>query len=120
MTDLSRWVGLPYEPGGRGPRAFDCWGLVAHVLAALYGVSLPRLDEAEARAPDLSGWARVPAPRFGDVAFWPAPGGGHCGVFADPGRVLHAHAVAGRSLISAVEGMLLPAPPQVWRREGRA
>lgn len=46
---LERWVGLPYAPLGRGPDAYDCWGLVAAVYAAA-GCQLPdpMLQGAEA------------------------------------------------------------------------
>ena len=32
MSWADRYIGLPFAEGGRGPAAFDCWGLVAAVL----------------------------------------------------------------------------------------
>lgn len=32
MSWATKYVGLPFAEGGRGPDAFDCWGLVAAVL----------------------------------------------------------------------------------------
>lgn len=35
------WVGTPYGDRGRGPDAYDCWGLVQTVFAVQYGIALP-------------------------------------------------------------------------------
>ena len=46
----SAWVGLPFELLGRGPEAYDCWGLVRAVLGHAGGVLLPSFldyDDAE-------------------------------------------------------------------------
>jgi len=42
-----KWIGRPFEDRGRGPRAFDCWGLVRAVLEEQRGVELPRWDDYE-------------------------------------------------------------------------
>ena len=39
--NLDHFIGLPYREGARGPDAFDCYGIVAAVLQAARGVSLP-------------------------------------------------------------------------------
>lgn len=35
------FVGLPYREGGRGPDAYDCYGIVAAVFRTLRGIELP-------------------------------------------------------------------------------
>jgi len=44
---VERWIGLPFEDRGRGPRAFDCWGLARAVLFERRGVELPSWDDYE-------------------------------------------------------------------------
>jgi hypothetical protein len=34
-------VGRPWIPGGRGPAAFDCWGLLVHVYREHYALEVP-------------------------------------------------------------------------------
>lgn len=48
MIDINDFVGLPYREGARGPREFDCYGLVMAVMAAARGVSLPDWHQAAA------------------------------------------------------------------------
>lgn len=38
---LDDFVGLPYREGGRGPDAFDCYGLLVEVFRTVHGVELP-------------------------------------------------------------------------------
>ena len=116
MIDLSRYVGLPYAPGGRGPEAFDCWGLARLVYADLLGLALPALDGTEPLAPEVHGWTEAPGPRLLDVAHWPGASGGHCGVYAGGGFVLHAHAAHGAALLSRLGGLTTPSKPVWWRR----
>lgn len=40
MIDVSEYVGLPFTPGGRGPR-YDCYGLLRLVYADRLGIALP-------------------------------------------------------------------------------
>lgn len=35
---------LAWEPGGRGPHAFDCWGLFAHVQRSRFGREVGEVD----------------------------------------------------------------------------
>jgi hypothetical protein len=37
------YIGRPYEHGARGPKAFDCWGLIWFVYQRHFGISLPEL-----------------------------------------------------------------------------
>ncbi|MBW5802054.1 C40 family peptidase [Halomonas elongata] len=40
MIDVTEYIGLPFEPGGRGPR-YDCYGLLRRVYAERLGIALP-------------------------------------------------------------------------------
>lgn len=48
---VGKWIGLSYADKGRGP-AYDCWGLVAAILAAEAGIALPDYASAYTRADD--------------------------------------------------------------------
>lgn len=37
----ARFIGRPYRLGGRGPAAWDCWGLVLAVLRDHFGLPVP-------------------------------------------------------------------------------
>lgn len=39
--DFARFIGMDYEPKGRGPLAFDCWGFVMLVSREIYRHPLP-------------------------------------------------------------------------------
>lgn len=111
----SAYIGLPFAHRGRGPDAYDCWGLVRVVLAERFGLDVPGyMDMTPASADDLRSmaqairagaedWAclsrraalRDPLPpvqpRPGDVALmrrgiWPC----HVGIVVAPGWMLHA------------------------------
>ena len=41
---VADWIGLHFRLGGRGPEAFDCWGLARAVLAARFGIEVPAYD----------------------------------------------------------------------------
>lgn len=47
---VSRYIGLPFKDHARGPREFDCWGLVRWVLAHEFGL---------ADLPEHSGYAHT-------------------------------------------------------------
>lgn len=40
----ANYIGLPYRHNGRGPEAFDCWGLVRLVLQLQFGIEVPSYD----------------------------------------------------------------------------
>lgn len=99
-------IGKPWAAHARGPDAFDCWGLAAHVEAALWGRVLPwsEADGPEGlreiidaiRSSDLQRrWLPVRDPRPGDLVLmaaglWP----NHVGVWIEAGPgltgILHA------------------------------
>ncbi|UGT60664.1 C40 family peptidase [Nocardia asteroides] len=77
-------VGSPYVYGAAGPNAFDCSGLVKWSYAEA-GVELPRTSGAQ-----LSAGTAVSMDELqpGDmISFY---GGGHSGLYAGDGNVVHA------------------------------
>lgn len=41
MHWAARYVGMPYEPGARGPEKVDCWGLVRMAYLDYFNIELP-------------------------------------------------------------------------------
>ena len=39
--DMTPYIGKPFADGGRGPDAYDCWGLVVMVYRDVFGVRIP-------------------------------------------------------------------------------
>lgn len=115
MIDVSPYIGKPFEDGGRGPDAFDCWGVIVSVYRDCFGIALPTYGEISARdlarsarlfeagAADESEWQYVSAPQAGDVVLMRSARGGrrivHVGVMADSRRVLHCEEGAGVVLV---------------------
>ncbi len=62
-------IGRPWIAGGRGPDAFDCWGLVRFCWRERFGIEVPEIsvDAADLRAvlagfrdhPERRRWCRV-------------------------------------------------------------
>jgi len=88
--DVARYLGLPWEPMGRGP-GYDCWGLARLVLAEQFGWFLPSYqygdDPSEAIAEGIQHFERVDSPQPGDLALHEKPL--HIGVMVGPDRMLH-------------------------------
>ncbi|MGR3495148.1 C40 family peptidase [Citreimonas sp.] len=112
MIWAARYVGAPFADGGRGPVAFDCWGLVQTVYRDCLGIELPHYGEISARdllrvrreiAAGVTSeiWRQVDRPREFDVAVMRLPTGrghGHVGVLTDPHHVLHVEAGSGAAI----------------------
>ena len=113
MEWWSRYIGLPFEDGGRGPHGYDCWGLVRAIYADRLDVNLPSYGEISAR--DLAriaramavgkddGWRQVGVPRALDVALMRSGRGGarvvHVGVMVDGRRLLHIEEAAAAAVV---------------------
>ena len=100
-------IGRPWVAGGRGPDAFDCWGLVRWCWRTHFGIEVPEIpvDAANVRAvlssfrdhPERQRWRRVERageqPREGDaVLMRQSRHPVHVGIWlaVDGGGVLHA------------------------------
>lgn len=106
QATISDLLGKPFTDGGRGPDAYDCWGLACEVFRR-YGIELPDY-QVSCYAPEqidstyrdqVSGWVRVsgipPVPslvviRFNQVIFC-----NHVGVYIGDGRFIHAREKTG-------------------------
>lgn len=76
--------GAPYVYGAAGPNAFDCSGLVQWAYRQA-GVELPRTSGAQLSSGTPVGFDQL---QLGDVvSFY---GGGHSGLYAGNGNVVHA------------------------------
>lgn len=90
-----KFLGVPYEWGGRSSWGLDCSGFVQAVLA-WHGISLPRDAWMQARAlgfrPRRNGSCPSPRWRAGDLAFFGPDGGRltHVGIVGRGGILLHA------------------------------
>lgn len=94
-TELAELVGTPFVYGGRGPDAFDCYGLLMH-LHALRGVALPDYrsptDQATISAllaSQLPLWERCPSAPGAAVAFRIGRLVTHCGMVLDDDHFIH-------------------------------
>lgn len=102
MTDLSRYIGIPYRTGARGPDAVDCAGLVMQFYRHELGIELPAIFYGEeisregmaAIADDglRSGqWIKIDQPSVGDVLVFRMFGQPtHVGVYIGGDDFLHS------------------------------
>lgn len=63
---MSTWaaplIGIPWQPGAKGPQSFDCWGLVQYVFLTQFSIVLPDYagDVLSIKdAANSNGWRRV-------------------------------------------------------------
>ncbi len=103
MSVFDPYIGLPYRDKGRGPDAYDCWGLLHRVYLDLLGVELPSYAEGYVTAADRHALAKLIA---GEIDDWmPIERGAekqfdgvlmregripsHIGIVTAPGKLLH-------------------------------
>ncbi|KFF50451.1 hypothetical protein GY26_01815 [Gammaproteobacteria bacterium MFB021] len=99
MIDVSEYIGLPYRVEGRGPDAYDCWGLVRLVYAERLGIALPShvgydatlsAHTASLIEQGRPGWRAVADPEPYDVVLLNVAGvPNHIGLVVAPGWMLH-------------------------------
>lgn len=99
-ANLRDLIGKPYAPHGRGPDAYDCFGLAIEVLSR-YGIALPDayyLDENRSfNSIVIEDVAReyvipkVETPEDGDLVVMRINGvPSHIGVYIGDGKCIHA------------------------------
>lgn len=99
---LPRYIGLPFQDGGRDFRGVDCWGLVRLVLRHEADIEVPSYAEigarellaiARAMRDDRRDWIEVipGTARVFDVVLMRSQGSTpvHCGVALSSDRLLH-------------------------------
>lgn len=88
-----------YEEGGRGPDAYDCFGLFAE-LCRRRGLTIPdhpsprdlAQRQSDIRAEAAEAWTELDAPEVGcAVAIRIGPYVSHIGMVLDGGRFIHAN-----------------------------
>lgn len=91
---LAELIGKPYKRGGRGPDAFDCYGLVMHLMA-LDGIHIRDYTSPENQAvvahlmmKELRLWDRC-EPKPGAGVMFRLPMGTHCGYVLPNERFIH-------------------------------
>ena len=91
-----RYIGLPFELHGRGPDAYDCWGLVGFLYAEELSILLPTYMYdlgTEQLALDFAKedghWREADSPTGYDVVLMRAMGKPHVGIVVDGQRMLH-------------------------------
>lgn len=97
----ARFVGLPYNEGGRGPDVFDCWGILLLVLREQFGIVVPAYEDVHWGPGGDRAMRRKTASTIASerAAHWsPIPAGqeqpGDCIVLSIAGQPLHVGAVA--------------------------
>lgn len=112
---MSWWaglVGVPFADGGRGPHAYDCWGLVRRIYAEQLGVELPAYGEISAK--DLAriaramdggkddGWQECGPEPMAVVLMRSGRGGRrvvHVGVMVDSFKMIHVEEAAATAVV---------------------
>ena len=114
-------IGKPYQDGGRGPDAYDCWGLAIEIHRR-FGIDLPDFD-ISAKACEqihnkiidqsyLNSWQEIEAPKMPCLILFKAHPRfvQHVGTFIGYGRFLHI-----REYGVAIERVLSP----LWNKRIR-
>lgn len=92
-------LGAPYVYGAAGPNAFDCSGLVQWAYREA-GMELPRTSGAQLNA---GAPVSLDALQPGDlISFY---GGGHSGLYAGDGNVVHASTSGTPVMIAPISSM---------------
>ncbi|WP_102226877.1 C40 family peptidase [Acidimangrovimonas sediminis] len=100
---VNRFIAIPHVDLGRDAAGCDCWGLLRHVYAAEFGISLPdylgeyvsdeeseEVDALVTREEPGGPWRRVEAPRpFDALLFRRGRWRSHVGIVVDARHMLH-------------------------------
>jgi len=86
---LVSMAGKPYKAGARGPKEYDCYGLVLEVYRTLRGVELPDMHSASSESPKA--WRFVKEPADLAIVFMRTfEMQRHVGIYLKEGGILHA------------------------------
>jgi cell wall-associated NlpC family hydrolase len=103
MHWAAKYVGMKHVPGGRGPEAVDCWGLLRMAYRDRFGIELPELPGVTVGSlyqsvavvqREFPSWEEVGEPFDGAaVAMSQRKAIHHVGIYVqtpqDGGRILH-------------------------------
>lgn len=100
MTDLNKYIDIPYKKGACGWDGCNCYGLLRLFKKTEQGILLPALEGEEKKGPDviaswinqeiLDHWRQVDDPKFGDgIAFDICGQPRHIGIVIDHREMLH-------------------------------
>lgn len=92
-----KYIGLEYELGSKGPRTFDCWGLMVWIYKQEFNLDigegvfyLTKQDRAIQLEQHLSKWTKVNQPSMGDGILFTIGGKiPHCGLYIGDNLMLH-------------------------------
>lgn len=115
-TAVEHWaaglIGLPWVAGAQGPHAFNCWGLVRHVVRLRRGVEMPVVNVEDGSADNVAaikqaaaagGWRLIGegAPQEGDIVLMRGIDGRHVGYMIEAnGRLELLHSMEGVGVVS--------------------
>lgn len=86
---LVSMAGKPYKAGARGPKEYDCYGLVLEVYRTLLGIELPDMQNASAES--HKAWRFVKEPTDLAIVFMRTfEMQRHVGIYLKEGGILHA------------------------------
>ena len=100
MSNLNKFIGIPYKKYGRDFNGCDCYGLVYLFYKYIVGIDLPLYTDeynhnsatsiSTAITRNISSWFQVNKPRFSDCILFNLEGcNTHIGIFLERDRFLH-------------------------------
>lgn len=96
MVKPDELIGAPFAYGGRGPDAFDCYGLVMHLLRENHGIEVPDFASSSEQpvimariATGVQDWEQVSAAPGTVALFRIGRYISHCGYLLDSTRMIH-------------------------------
>jgi hypothetical protein len=116
----SQYIGNPWQPLGRGPSAFDCWGLCWWVERTHYGremdplvvnpIDLNKVEATIYTQLDTGNWIELEKPMDGAImAMSKLPQVTHVGVYLELDRGVALHALERKGVlcqrVSALRGL---------------
>ena len=115
-VEILNLIGKPFVDGGRGPDAYDCWGLCVEVYRC-FGIELPdykicchdseafdKLYARDIQTRRRHDWPDVPTPAVLTIRFNSPKFVNHVGVYIGGGRFLHTREKTG-VVIERVDSM---------------
>ena len=93
VTEVNKYLGVPYLWGGSTPTAFDCSGLVQWTIKKTHGVNIPRTTAAQYNEWGKSMKKNLSSAKPGDLVYFKTRGSNpvsHVGVYLGDGKFIHA------------------------------